>query len=613
LQGLLINLITVDFVPLKVHFQLIKKNMRFLGNVLATIVGLFVFCMIFFFGILFLGALFGGSSENVAVQSDSVIILDLSKVNSDYAGKFNYKEIDYFDAKHDGLSDIIKAIKAAKEDEDIKGISILNDNSNLGMAQIKAVREVLEDFKKSGKFVFAYANYFTQKEYYLNSVANTIYLNPIGEMEFKGLSSELLFFKDFQEKYGIKMEVIRHGKYKSAVEPFLENKMSAANREQVTSLLNSLWASMLEDISKSRNIAQTKLNQIADQLAARTPEMAKMQGLVDKVVYEDVYHNDIKKILNVDADEEYNTISILDYATNVAATASDFGTKNTIAIIYAQGDIDSGEGDVNMIGEGSMRRSLQEARKNKKIKAIVLRIDSPGGNALTSDLIWREIELTKKVKPVIVSMGNLAASGGYYIACNANTIFAEKNTITGSIGVFGLLPNFTGLSSKMGINSEQVSTNTNASDYSIFNPLSDSYKFIAQEGVERVYNTFISRVAVGRKMSISQVDSIAQGRVWSGDEAQKIGLVDKLGGLDAALEYAASLVKIKEYKTQNFPIYEKDFSDYLGNLGVPFMQTKESFIKEEVGKENYKIIEHLRRVQSKKGVQAYLPFEMTVH
>jgi protease-4 len=210
-------------------------------------------------------------------------------------------------------------------------------------------------------------------------------------------------------------------------------------------------------------------------------------------------------------------------------------------------------------------------------------------------------------------MGNLAASGGYYIACNANTIFAEKNTITGSIGVFGLLPNFTGLSSKMGINSEQVSTNTNASDYSIFNPLSDSYKFIAQEGVERVYNTFISRVAVGRKMSISQVDSIAQGRVWSGDEAQKIGLVDKLGGLDAALEYAASLVKIKEYKTQNFPIYEKDFSDYLGNLGVPFMQTKESFIKEEVGKENYKIIEHLRRVQSKKGVQAYLPFEMTVH
>ncbi|MBL0013810.1 MAG: signal peptide peptidase SppA [Flavobacterium sp.] len=587
--------------------------MRFLGNVLATIVGLFVFCMIFFFGIFFIAAIFGGSSENVAVQSDSVIELDLSKISTDYAGKFNYKEIDYFDAKHDGLSDVIKAIKAAKEDDDIKGISILNDNSNLGMSQIKAVRAALEDFKKSGKFVFAYANFFTQKEYYLNSVANTIYLNPIGEMEFKGLSSELLFFKDFQDKYGIKMEVIRHGKYKSAVEPFLENKMSDANREQITALLNSLWNSMLGDISKSRLISTTKLNQIADQLAARTPEMAKMQGLVDKVVYEDVYHNDIRKILSVDADDDYHKISILDYAMNVASTASESSSKNKIAIIYAQGDIGSGEGDVNSVGEGSMRRSLQDARKDKKIKAIVLRIDSPGGNALTSDLIWREIELTKRVKPVIVSMGNLAASGGYYIACNANTIFAEDNTITGSIGVFGLLPNFTGLTTKMGIYSEQVSTNANASDYSIFKPLSENYKFIAQEGVEKIYTTFVSRVAAGRKMTFEQVDAIAQGRVWSGTEALKVGLVDKIGGLDAALEYAASLVHINEYKTQNFPIYEKDFADYLGSLGVPFMKTKESFIKEEVGEENYKVIEQIRRIQSKKGVQASLPFEINIH
>ena len=587
--------------------------MRFLANVLATIVGLFAFFMIFFFGLLFIGVLFGGSSDRITVDDNSVIILDLSKVSSDYAGKFNYKEIDYFDAKHDGLSDVIKAIHAAKEDDNIKGISILNDNSNLGMAQIKSVRAALDDFKKSGKFVLAYANFYTQKEYYLNSVANTIYINPIGEMEFKGLSSELLFFKDFQEKYGAKMEVIRHGKYKSAVEPFLENKMSEANREQITSLLNSLWSSVVSDISTSRKIPESKLNEIADQLAARTPEMAKMQGLVDKVVYEDVYHNDIRKLLEVDADEDYNSISIIDYAKNVASTATETSSKNKIAIIYAQGDIGSGEGDVNMVGEGSMRRSLQDARKDKKIKAIVLRIDSPGGSALTSELIWREIELTKKVKPVIVSMGNLAASGGYYIACNANTIFAENNTITGSIGVFGLLPNFTELTTKMGINSEQVSTNANAADYSIFKPLTENYKFIAQEGVEKIYNTFVSRVAAGRKMSFSQVDAIAQGRVWSGAEALKIGLVDRIGGLDAALEYAASMVKIKEYKTQNFPIYEKDFGDYLGSLGVPFMKTKENFIKEELGEENYKVIEQIRRIQSKKGVQASLPFEINVH
>ncbi len=587
--------------------------MRFLANVLATIVGLFSFFMILFFGLLFIGALFGGGSDRITVDNNSVIILDLSKVSSDYAGKFNYKEIDYFDAKHDGLSDVIKAIHSAKNDDNIKGISIINDNSNLGMAQIKSVREALDDFKKSGKFVLAYANFYTQKEYYLNSVANTIYINPIGEMEFKGLSSELLFFKDFQEKYGVKMEVIRHGKYKSAVEPFLENKMSEANREQITSLLNSLWNSVVTDISTSRKIPESKLNEIADQLAARTPEMAKMQGLVDKVVYEDVYHNDIRKLLQVDTDEDYNSISIIDYAKNVASTATESSSKNKIAIIYAQGDIGSGEGDVNTVGEGSMRRSLQEARKDKKIKAIVLRIDSPGGSALTSELIWREIELTKKVKPVIVSMGNLAASGGYYIACNANTIFAENNTITGSIGVFGLLPNFTELTTKMGINSEQVSTNANATDYSIFRPLSGNYKFVAQEGVEKIYNTFVSRVSAGRKMSFSQVDAVAQGRVWSGAEALKIGLIDRIGGLDAALKYAASLVKIKDYKTQNFPIYEKDFGDYLGNLGVPFMKTKESFIKEEIGEENYKVIEQIRRIQSNKGVQASLPFEINIH
>jgi protease-4 len=587
--------------------------MRFLANVLATIVGLFSFFLIFIFGLLFVGVLFGGSSESITVDDNSVINLDLSMVSSDYAGKFNYKEFDYYDAKHDGLSDVIRAIHAAKEDDNIKGISILNDNSNLGMAQIKSVREALNDFKKSGKFVLAYANFYTQKEYYLNSVANTIYINPIGEMEFKGLSSELLFFKDFQEKYGIKMEVIRHGKYKSAVEPFLENKMSEANREQITSLLNSLWNSVVTDISTSRKISTIKLNEIANQLTARTPEMAKLQGLVDKVVYEDVYHNDIRKLLKVDVNEDYNSISILDYAKNVASTATESSSKNKIAIIYAQGDIGSGEGDVNTVGEGSMRRSLQNARKDKKVKAIVLRIDSPGGSALTSELIWREIELTKRVKPVIVSMGNLAASGGYYIACNANTIFAENNTITGSIGVFGLLPNFTELTTRMGINSEQVSTNANAADYSIFKPLAANYKFIAQEGVEKIYNTFVSRVAAGRKMSFSQVDAIAQGRVWSGAEALKIGLVDRIGGLDSALQYAASLVKIKEYKTQNFPIYEKDFSDYLGNLGVPFMKTKESFIKEEVGEENYKVIEQIRRIQSKKGVQASLPFEIDIH
>lgn len=587
--------------------------MRFLSNVLSTIVGLFVFCLLLLFGLIFIAALFGGDSEITPVEKDSVIVLDLSKVSTDYAGKFNYKDFDYFEAKHDGLSDVIRAIEAAENDDHIRGISILNDKANLGMAQIKALRKALEDFKKTGKFVMAYANSFTQKEYYLNSAANTVYLNPVGEMEFKGLSSELLFFKDFQDKYGIKMEVIRHGKYKSAVEPFLESKMSDANREQMTALLQSLWQSILTDISKSRNISVTKLNQIADQLGARTPDMAKMQGLVDKIAYEDVYHNDIRKILKVDEDEEYHTITILDYAKNVASNALESSSKNKIAIIYAQGDIAEGEGDVNVIGEGSMRRSLIDARNDEKIKAIVLRIDSPGGNGLTSDLIWREIELTKKVKPVVVSMGNLAASGGYYIACNANTIFAENSTITGSIGVFGLLPNMTQLSQKMGINSELVTTNVNAADYSIFKPLSKNFRFVTQESVEKFYQIFVSRVAAGRNMPVATVDAIAQGRVWTGSQALAVGLIDKIGGLDDAIKHAASLSKTKEYRTQNFPVYEKDFEDLFGELGVPFMKSTSAYLREEVGEENYQMIEQLKRIQSKKGIQASLPFELNIH
>jgi len=584
--------------------------MKFLGNVMATIVGIFVFCMLFFFGIILIGAIFGGESEGIEVKSDSVIELNLENISNDYAGKYKDPWMDVFSEKKSiGLTDIINAIEAAKTDSDIKGISILNQNSSLGLAQGKELREALNDFKKSGKFIMAYANDYSQRDYYLNSVANTIYLNPAGDFDFKGLSTEIMFFKDLQEKSGVKMEVIRHGKYKSAVEPFLENKMSDANREQTTSLLNSVWSSVLEDISASRHISVTRLNEIATGLLARTPEMAKTNKLIDIVAYEDVYHQAIKNALKVAKDEDYNKVSITDYAQKVATTSILSETDNQIAVIYAQGEILSGEGDVDVIGEGSMRRSFQEARKNKDIKAIVLRVDSPGGSALTSDLIWREIELTKKVKPVVVSMGNYAASGGYYIACNANTIFAEKNTITGSIGVFGVLPNFSQLSTKIGINTEQVTTNENA-NYSPFVPLNEKFKKVTLEGIERVYKTFVTHVAEGRKMTYAQVDSIAQGRVWTGTEAKKIGLVDKIGNLNDAIKEAASLAKIKDYSTQNFPEYEKDFADVFANL--PFAKSKEALIKGEIGEENYFLLQQIKKIQLQKGIQARMPFEISI-
>ncbi|WP_294960126.1 signal peptide peptidase SppA [uncultured Flavobacterium sp.] len=585
--------------------------MKFLGNVIATVIGIFVFIMLFFFGVIFIGAIFGGD-DSVSVKSDSVIELNLKEIKNDYAGKYKDPWVTVFsDKKGIGLTDVINAIEAAKTDDNIKGISILNDESSLGLAQYKDLRNALESFKKSGKFVWAYANTYSQKEYYLNSVANTVYLNPAGDLDFKGLSSEIMFFKDFQDKSGIHMEVIRHGKYKSAVEPFLENKMSDANREQITALLNSIWATVSADIAKSRNIPLPKLNEIANGLLARTPEMAKQQHLVDVVAYEDVYHDAIRKALKVDKDEDYNKISIADYTQNNITTALANSATDQIAIIYAQGEIGSGEGDVNTIGEGSMRRSLQEARKNDDVKAIVLRIDSPGGSALTSDLIWREIEITKKVKPVVVSMGNYAASGGYYIACNANKIFAENNTITGSIGVFGMLPNFSPLANKLGINSEQVKTHENAANYSPFLPVDDKFKAFTLEGVEKIYNTFVTHVAEGRKMTFAQVDSIAQGRVWSGTEALKIGLVDKIGGLNDAIAEAAKIAKVKKYSTQNYPEYEKTLNDLLGNL--PFARSKEAFIKEEIGEENYLLLEQVKKFQKQKGVQAILPYGINIY
>ena len=482
------------------------------------------------------------------------------------------------------------------------------------MAQSQAIRKKLTEFKKSGKFVVAYSDFLTQKDYYLNSVADTVYLNPIGELDFKGLSSEVLYMKELQEKTGIKMEVIRHGKYKSAVEPYLNQEMSPENREQITVLLNSVWNTIVTDISESRNVPVDTLNAIANSLNARTPELALANNLIDKIAYEDEYHNAIKTKLKVSKSEDYNIISILDYAKNNATSVSDFSKKDIIAVIYAQGEIRGGEGEVNIIGEGSIKRSLKAAREDKNVKSIVIRVDSPGGSALTSELIWREIELTKKIKPVVVSMGNVAASGGYYIACNANTIFAEQSTITGSIGVFGTLPNMSTLAKNIGINAEQVKTHDNASGYSLFEPIDENFKKFTLESIETIYGTFLKRVAEGRNMTTTQVDSIAQGRVWTGNDALKLGLVDKIGGLEDAIKHAATLGKTKSYQIENYPEYEQSFEDLLNNLtGISIFQSKEALLREHLGEESYLLIQQIKKANQLKGIQALMPFELRIN
>ncbi len=591
--------------------------MQFLKNVLSTIVGLFLFCLLFFFFILIIAAAVGSSSkETVEVKNNSVIELDLSKVSMDYAGKFSSEKFAFFNEEpKNGLINVLKAIDVAKTDSKIKGITITNNTNNLGVAQLKTLRDKIAEFKKSGKFVVSYADTYAQTDYYLNSVADTLYVNPVGEFEFKGLSSELMFFKDFQEKSGITMEVIRHGKYKSAVEPFIANEMSPENREQMSGLLNDLWDSMITDIAASRKISKDSLNSIAQNLSARTPEMAKSRGLVDKIGYEDQYRAGIKKALKVSKDEDYEEISILDYAEANAAADLLKSMENQVAIIYAQGEITNGEGGLNQVGEISIRKAFKTALEDDAVKAIVLRVDSPGGNALTSDLIWREVELAKKKKPVVVSMGNYAASGGYYISCGADRIFAEASTITGSIGVFGVLPNFSKVANNLGVHAQTVSTHDNGAEYSLFQPMQDKTRNVITQSVEQVYGVFVSRVAQGRKLSPEAVDAIGQGRVWSGTDAQRIGLVDEIGGLDAAVKYAAKKANMKDYGTVDYPEYEADFNTFLQNMGnssVSMFQSRESLIKQEVGEENYRIIERLRRVSQIKGTQAMMPFEINI-
>lgn len=586
--------------------------MNFIKRVLSTIVGIFVFLGLCFVGLAIIGMLFGDSNEEVVqVKANSVLDLKLNFPINDYAGKTVFKEYPFLNQDDkNGLFNLVNAIKYAKTDEKIKGISIDNNFIMAGITQTKTLRDALLDFKESGKFITAYADIFTQKDYYLSSVADTIFMSPVGMMEFKGLYTERLYFKDFQEKSGIKMEVVRHGKYKSAVEPFLENEMSDNNREQISAYLNGLWSEMKKEVAATRNVSVEELNVIADSLLARTPKLAIASKLVDKVAYHDEYINGIKSAMAVPEGKKLNTVSIKDYAKYAAPKLNMSSSKDRIAVIYAEGDIIYGEGEKGRVGHITINKGIQKAREDEKIKAVVLRVNSPGGSALASELIWREIELTKKVKPVIVSMGDLAASGGYYIAANADKIIAEPTTITGSIGVFGTLPNFKNLADDMGINAEQVTTNTNAVTYSVFEPLNENQHRYIKEGVIDVYSLFTKRVAEGRNLTAAQVEEIAQGRVWTGNDALERGLVDELGGLDLALEYAAEAAEIEDYKIKEFPVFEKNLDEMLQAFGLA--KAKEQILTEELGEENYKLLKEVKRLSEKNGVQLLFPFSTEI-
>lgn len=589
--------------------------MNFLKTLLATILGFFIsmgICFILFliFISIMVGSVMGSSkADEVTVKDNSVLKISFAEPLVDYGERINFKDFDYTSESFNGLNTTLKAIEKAKTDNHIKGIYLKSSDNIGGLAFAQELRKALEDFKTSGKFVLAYNDDISQLDYYLQSVAEKVYISQLGSLTFRGLSSEVLFFKGLQEKTGVQMEVIRHGKYKSAVEPFLDNKMSENNRQQTSELLNSMWSVIVTDISESRNIPVDKLNEIAAKVGARTPELAKENGLVDDILFRDEFEDIICDKVGVETIDEVDFINIEDYAEAVVGKGSGKRSKNKIAIIYAEGDIMQGEGRPEIVGNETIIDALRQAADNDDIKAIVLRVNSPGGDALASELMHRKIEMTKKKKKVYVSMGNYAASGGYYISCNANRIFAQAGTITGSIGVFGVVPNVSTLANNWGITAETVSTHPNTQLYSIYQKPTEQFKQEITESIEQVYSVFLDRVAQGRGKTPAQVDSIAQGRVWSGKEALALGLVDELGSLNDAIAFAAKDNNLTDYRTVSYPVFEMDFKGVFRRFGMTLRQKS---LREEIGSEAYRLYEQIQRIAQQRGIQARLEYDLKI-
>ena len=583
----------------------------FFASVLGTLTALFLGGIILFMLIAGIASVVNSDDSSAAmIQDNSVLSLKLNlPIMDNVPGSQDFQVSLGLDAESIQLIDLVTAIELAKTNDKIKGIHLRSDYLAAGWAQTKTLRDALFSFKDSGKFVSAYADFFTQKGYYLASAADSIFVNPNGGVELKGLASEVLYFKDFEDEYGFKMEVIRHGKYKSAVEPYLSNSMSEANREQIGSLIASLWETIGSEIAEARNISVAELDAIASDLKANLVGNALKVGLIDHISYKSEYIELLKSKLGL---SEKDKLKLVDYNDILAGNAAHKkGVRDKIAVIYAQGPILFGEGSETQIGDQVFVEAIEEAAKSKRVKAIVLRVNSPGGSAMISDILWNALEDAKKKKPLVVSMGNVAASGGYYIACNANTIFADPMTVTGSIGVFATIPNIKGFTDDIGIKAEHVMTHKNAVGYSPFEPISPGFRKSALESIEHVYDTFKQRVADGRNLSLEEVEALAQGRVWTGLQAKENGLVDELGGLGAAIEAAAVLAEIEEYNLTSYPKIETDFDDIFA-LMSPFAAI-ETQIKSVLPREFSTFIEASTSEKNQAPrIQARIPFSLDI-
>ncbi|GAB0155504.1 signal peptide peptidase SppA [Chryseobacterium sp. Alg-005] len=575
---------------------------------MANIVAILILSAVFFFFFMMTLVLSSMGGEKAIVKKNSILTINLKTEIIDSPTE---EQSDLFNIKSQNKSVLIyealEAINKAKTDDNIKGISIEADNLNAGITQIDDLRNAIEDFKKSGKFVYAYGNMVSQASYYLGSVADKYYLNPSGMIELKGLATEVTFFKDFAEKYGIGIEVIRHGKFKSAVEPFLRNDISPENKEQLSTLLNDIWKNTSTRIASSRKIDTAQFRTVVDSLYGMIPEQGLKYRLADQLIQKTEYDQLMKSKLSLKENDKLNKISLSKY---ISSYADENKSGDKVAVLYASGSINNGD-EYNEIYSEKYIKYIKELQKNDKVKAVVFRINSPGGSANASDEILFELQQLKKKKPLIVSFGDYAASGGYYIAMAADKIYSEPNTLTGSIGVFGVIPYFKDIANKNGIRSDIVSTNANSQYYSSLNGVTPYGVSLITRSVEGTYKRFVHFVTQNRKQSFEQIDSVGGGRVWSGTRAKQIGLVDELGTLNDAVKFAAQKAGLTSYHVASYPKKMSPIEQIFSDLNEEDISAR--VIKNKIGKANYEILQQITDKKLKSEVKMEMPYQIKIN
>ena len=576
------------------------------ASMLGVVLAGFVFTIL---GIVSMVGMMASSDTETVVKENSIFVLDLEGTLSERVQENPFQALMGEEYQTYGLDDILTSIQKAKDNENIKGIYLQAGMMEASFASLEEIRHALKDFKESGKFIVAYGDTYTQGMYYLASVADKVIVNPQGSIAWQGLASQTIFFKDLLEKVGVEMEIFKVGTYKSAVEPFIATEMSDANREQITAFLTSIWGRLLEDISESRSIPTDDLNRYAEEFAMLSPaETYIANGLADTLMYKDGVLAYLKEMSGREADESLRTLSVEDMK-NVKRNVPLDKSGNIIAVYYAYGGIDDTSSPEEGIDSEKVIKDLRLLREDETIQAVVFRVNSPGGSAYGSEQIWREVVLLKEKKPVIVSMGDYAASGGYYISCAADCIVADPTTLTGSIGIFGMFPNMEGLlTDKLGLHFNVVKTNKFADMGDMTRPFNNEEKAAMQNFINQGYKLFVQRCADGRGMSVEAIEKIAEGRVWTGATAKELGLVDELGGLDKAIDIAAEKAGVEAYSIINYPSQSGFFSTLMD-------EGKDNYINGKMMDALGETYHYLRFVESLKDmdrIQARMPFDLRI-